>query len=118
FAYVLVSSTHNHEGPDTLGLWGASAFQSGVDKEYRTSVEENIVKAVKSADAAAKPVTAVLGTAKAPELLHDAREPYVKHDELTAVQFFDTDRKPAGIVVQWNCHPEALGGRNTQLSAD
>src|SRR5262249_37477025 len=21
FAYVLVSSTHNHEGPDTLGLW-------------------------------------------------------------------------------------------------
>src|SRR6185503_8684692 len=22
FSYVLVSSTHNHEGPDTLGLWG------------------------------------------------------------------------------------------------
>src|SRR5580698_7153856 len=26
FKYVLVSATHNHEGPDTLGLWGASPF--------------------------------------------------------------------------------------------
>src|SRR5437588_11499966 len=24
FAYVLVASTHNHEGPDTIGLWGPS----------------------------------------------------------------------------------------------
>src|SRR5829696_5374844 len=34
FAYVCVSSTHNHEGPDTLGLWGKSPFESGVDKAY------------------------------------------------------------------------------------
>ena len=33
FHYVLVSSTHNHEGPDTLGLWGASAFTSGTPSE-------------------------------------------------------------------------------------
>ena len=59
-------------------------------------------------DGAAKPVEAVIGTAAAPELLHDAREPYVKHDELVAVQLLDKDKKPAGIVVQWNCHPETL----------
>src|SRR5262249_41410515 len=34
FTYVLVSSTHNHEGPDTLGLWGPNAFTSGIDKDY------------------------------------------------------------------------------------
>ena len=34
FTYVLVSSTHNHEGPDTLGLWGPNPFQSGVDPDY------------------------------------------------------------------------------------
>ena len=27
FKYVLVSSTHNHEGPDTLGLWGPNPFK-------------------------------------------------------------------------------------------
>src|SRR5438874_462304 len=34
FAYVLVSSTHNHEGPDTLGLWGSNPFTSGIDTLY------------------------------------------------------------------------------------
>src|SRR5262249_2521008 len=28
FTYVLVTATHNHEGPDTLGLWGPRPFQS------------------------------------------------------------------------------------------
>jgi hypothetical protein len=75
FRYVLVSSTHNHEGPDTLGLWGATTFQSGVDPDYMKTVEKQIVKAVTAADAARKPVAAVHGTATAPELLHDGREP-------------------------------------------
>jgi hypothetical protein len=118
FDYVLVSSTHNHEGPDTLGLWGPNPFQSGANKDYLKEVEEKVVKAVKAADTAANPVEAALGTARAPELLHDAREPYVKHDELTAVRFVGRDNKPAGIVVQWNCHPETLGSKNTELSAD
>jgi len=119
FHYVLVSSTHNHEGPDTVGMWGPNPFTSGVDTNYIKSVEERIVEAVKSADKAAKPVQASLGTASAPELLHDGREPYVKHDELVALRFVDakTDRT-AGLIVQWNCHPETLGDKNTEISAD
>jgi hypothetical protein len=119
FTYVLVSSTHNHEGPDTLGLWGPSIFKSGVDPLYLKTVVKQIVKAVKDADAAARPVVARLGTARAPELLHDGREPYVKHDELVALRFVHAEtKKTAGIVVQWNCHPETLSSRNTRLSAD
>jgi hypothetical protein len=119
FTYVLVSSTHNHEGPDTLGLWGPNPFTSGVDPAYLKSVEGQIVKAVGDADRAARSVTARLGTAKAPELLHDGREPYVKHDELVAIEFRDAKADtPAGLVVQWNCHPETLGGKNTEISAD
>src|SRR6185437_9731933 len=87
FQYILVSSTHNHEGPDTLGLWGSSPFKSGVDAEYLAEVEKKIIAAVKAADAACKPVTARIGSARAPELLHDAREPYIKHDELVALDF-------------------------------
>src|SRR5688572_14665844 len=34
FDYVLVSSTHNHEGPDTMGLWGPNFFISGIDPDY------------------------------------------------------------------------------------
>jgi hypothetical protein len=118
FSYVLVSSTHNHEGPDTIGLWGPSPFKSGVNPDYMRFVQDRIIEAVREADAAARPVTVRLGTVRAPELLHDGREPYVKHDELTAVQFSDKSGKPSGIVVQWNCHPETLGSKNTELSAD
>ncbi|MDX1650507.1 MAG: hypothetical protein R3263_11700, partial [Myxococcota bacterium] len=32
--YVVVHSTHQHEGPDTLGLWGPSELQSGIDFGY------------------------------------------------------------------------------------
>jgi hypothetical protein len=118
FTYVLVSSTHNHEGPDTLGLWGPTWFASGVDADYRKRVEDGIVSAVRDADKNARPVTARIGFATAPELLHDNREPYVKHDELVALQFQDADGKNAGVVVQWNCHPETLDSENTAISAD
>jgi len=119
FAYVLVSSTHNHEGPDTLGLWGPNPFTSGVDPEYVQHIEKQIVKAVRAADKVVTKVDVSLGTARAPKLLHDGREPYVKHDELVALFFRDAEtKKPAGIVVQWNCHPETLDSKNTEISAD
>jgi len=119
FTYVLVSSTHNHEGPDTLGLWGPSPFISGTDPEYVKSVEEQIVKAVRQADAGARATNVRLGSTRAPELLHDGREPYIKHDELVTLHFTDGQtNKEAGIVVQWNCHPETLDSKNTQISAD
>ena len=119
FNYILVSSTHNHEGPDTIGLWGKDIAHSGVDPDYIARIESQIVKAVKEADKAAKPVTAVIGSAKSPELLHDGREPYVKHDELVALRFQDMETKrTTGIIVQWNCHPETLDSKNTEISAD
>ena len=118
FDYVLVSSTHNHEGPDTLGLWGPNLFSCGIDPDYMKKMEAGIVAAVQQAEKNLGEVRARIGTAKAPELLHDGREPYVKHDELVALQFLGKQDKPAGIVVQWNCHPETLDSKNTEVSAD
>lgn len=119
FTYVLVTSTHNHEGPDTMGMWGPSPFTRGVDPAYLKRVEEQIARAVKDADQAARPVTVRIGKAKAPELLHDGREPYVKHDDLVVLRFEDAKTsKLAGILVQWNCHPETLDSKNTEISAD
>jgi hypothetical protein len=119
FDYVLVSSTHNHEGPDTIGMWGPSPLQSGVDPAYLKSVEQAVVDAIKSADKSRKAVTARIGTVNVPDLVHDSRLPLVKHDELVALQFLDAkSKKNAGVVVQWNCHPETLDRKNTLVSAD
>lgn len=119
FSYVLVSSTHNHEGPDTLGLWGVTPFHSGVDPDYMQRLVGQIVKAVQAADKDLQPVTAEVGTTKLPELLHDGRKPIIKHDELIALRFQHAQtNKTVGAIVQWNCHPETLASKNTKLSAD
>lgn len=118
FAYVGVSSTHNHEGPDTLGLWGRNIFKSGVDKDYMADLKAGVVKAVREADKKLTKATAKIGTVNAPEFLIDNREPYVKHDELVAIRFEGADGKPVGVLVQWNCHPETMDSKNTELTAD
>jgi hypothetical protein len=119
FKYVLVSATHNHEGPDTLGLWGASPVQSGIDPEYLKKVEDGCVAAVKAADKARKPAAARIGTARDADLLNDNRKPIVKHDELVTLEFRDPKSDARlGVLVQWNNHPEALASKNTEITAD
>ena len=37
---------------------------------------------------------------------------------LRTVKILGADKKPAGLIVQWSCHPEALGSENKLLTAD
>lgn len=118
FAYVMVSSSHNHEGPDVVGLWGPTPLSSGVDPKYVDLVVERTVQAIREAEKAAQPVTARYGTARDDSLLKDARLPLVFDGVLRAVRFAGEDGKPAGLLVQWNSHPESLGSKNTLITAD
>jgi hypothetical protein len=119
FKYILISATHNHEGPDTLGLWGPSPLQSGADNDYLKVVLDGCVKAVQAADKIRKPAIATIGTASDPSLIRDSRLPIVLHDEIVAIRFEDSStKKPLGVLVQWNCHPEVLDSKNTEITAD
>lgn len=119
FKYVLVSATHNHEGPDTMGLWGATPFTSGVDPEYMKKLIAGCVNAVKAADKNRQVAAVHIGAARDPELLHDSRLPIVKHDELVVLHFRDPRTgQSRGLLVQWNNHPEVLDSKNTQITAD
>src|SRR5262245_20080158 len=44
YKYICIGATHNHEGPDTLGLWGPNPFESGLNPEYLKQVESGCVK--------------------------------------------------------------------------
>src|SRR5262245_41694594 len=79
FRYVLVSATHNHEVPDTMGLWGSNPLVSGVDADYLKKVEAACVATVKKADAGRKPAVAKIGTARDASLIRDTRQPDVRH---------------------------------------
>jgi hypothetical protein len=120
FAYVMVASTHNHEGPDVIGLWGPTPLQSGVQPSYLKLVVERTAETIRQADAAAVAVKAAYGTAEDKGgLLRDARLPLVYDNVLRLLKFTrESDGRLHGMVVQWNCHPEAIGPRNKLLSAD
>jgi len=119
FEFVLVSATHNHHGPDTMGLWGPTPVQSGVDPEYLNRLESEVADAIRAAAENSRPAVAAIGAATAPELLHDSREPQVKHDELLTIRFHHPDTKALiGAVVQWNCHPETVDPQSPRISSD
>lgn len=119
YKYVMVASTHNHEGPDVIGIWGRGPFHRGVDDAYLDQVVEGVVKAVKEAAESPVAVKASFGTAEDETLLRDSRLPFVKDGVLRAIRLDDVSTgKPAGLIVQWNCHPESLGSKNRLLTAD
>ena len=118
FYYTMVSSTHNHEGPDTIGLWGPFPGRSGVDPVYMAEIERQIVRAARDAEANLAPVSAVYGAAEDESLLSDSRKPVVKDGVLRVLKFLKPDGQAHAILVQWNCHPENLGSRNRAITAD
>jgi hypothetical protein len=119
FRYVLISSTHNHEGPDVIGIWGRGPFFRGVDDSYLDGVVDLVASCIKKAAEALKTVEACYGTAEDESLLKDSRLPLVKDGVLRVVRLNERiGGQTAGLLVQWNCHPESLGPKNTLLTAD
>jgi hypothetical protein len=49
--YVVVHSTHQHEGPDTLGIWGPDPLTSGVDPAYLDFVNASVADCIDEAAA-------------------------------------------------------------------
>ena len=115
---LIVSSTHNHEGPDTMGLWGPGRFTSGVDPEYLELVRRTIVETAEAALDRLEPGRLVLARTRTPSLIVDSRLPEVVAEELVVLQAVAEDGRTLGTVVSWGSHPEALGGDNTQITAD
>jgi hypothetical protein len=119
FKYVLVSSTHNHEGPDVVGIWGRGFLSRGVDDDYLASVVSKVVELVKKTGENLTLATAAYGTASDETLLGDSRKPLAKDGVLRVIKFTKAGSKEiAGLLVQWNCHPESMGSKNTQVTAD
>jgi len=49
--YAVVTSTHQHEGPDTLGIWGPDALTTGIDYGYLDFVNAAVADCIDEAAA-------------------------------------------------------------------
>ncbi|MGH9432169.1 MAG: hypothetical protein ACRD3T_11560 [Terriglobia bacterium] len=119
---VIVGSSHDHEGPDTLGLWGPSALQSGMDEKYMDELDHKIAGAALEAVHSMQDARLTLGEDNNPLLAllqDDSRPPYVKDPRLLVMRLVAEDSgSPIATLINWSDHPETLGGANTRITAD
>jgi hypothetical protein len=124
---VIIGATHVHEGVDTVGLWGPSASQTGLNREYQTLTHQRIAQAVRQAVMALRPArmrvvqaapTDAMGDTRG--YVNDTRDPVIYDPTLTVVRFTDAERPDTTLAtwINWSAHPEYSGSRNDQLSAD
>jgi hypothetical protein len=122
--YLAVCCLHNHNSPDTLGLWGANPLRSGVDPEYMARVRDATIDALRQAVQALGPARMVAAEVDTLEdgLIRDSRPPKVIDARLLALRFEDPAAKagaPArATLVVWSNHPESLGSENQALTSD
>jgi hypothetical protein len=118
---VIVISTHVHEGPDTMGLWGPQMGVSGIDEAYNRFVVERTVEAVEEAVSGMRPATvraAGVTPADVGRFFDDDRPPNLNDPEILVLSIDDLSRRRIATLVNWASHPEALGSKNTLLTAD
>lgn len=124
----IYSSTHQHEGPDTLGLWGFFEFADGKFPRYLQFVDRQVARAINQAgaEAALKPVTVAAATTDptmAPTLRGlqvrtGCRPPWFFDQELRAMRFVGEDGMTVATLINWSTHPESLEDQNTEVSSD
>lgn len=119
--HLFVVCTHNHEGPDTLGLWGPSPEKTGLNTAYQKWLRERIVEVVLKAEERLSPAEALFSVVDHPYLrwaIEDSRPPLVYDHRLYLVSFRTLEGKPICTLLNWANHPESVGEENTLLSAD
>ncbi|MEN6588789.1 MAG: neutral/alkaline non-lysosomal ceramidase N-terminal domain-containing protein [Proteiniphilum sp.] len=119
--YLVITSTHTHEAPDLLGLWGESPFKSGVNKEWKEYIKKRVVQSVLEAVKTLRPAHLRFSQnlTEGMVTLEDTREPYVIDQGLRMMQVTDAETSQTlGTLIQWANHPETLWSKNLLISSD
>ena len=123
---ILLICTHNHQGPDTLGLWGPTLFdkipfRTGLNTRYMQQLEESLIQVTQEALSGCQPASLRLGQAPFDpnnNLIHNPRSQQ-RQKLVKVLQFIARQsNQTIATVVQHACHPVSLGKSNRHLSAD
>jgi len=142
--YVVVSSTHQHEGPDTLGIWGADALTTGVDPGYLDFVNQTVAECIDEAAQNLERARLKFATTDSSglslgldaeddgfgvadsrvlvddDLLAPETDGRIVDPRLSIMQAttFGPPFEVLGTLVNFASHPESLGSNNTLVTSD
>jgi len=116
---LIISSTHTHEGVDTMGYWGQALGIDGKFPAYNAFIRSQLIDAVHEAFQKREPAVAKFAQTEFTLGIRDSRPPHRIDPYLLAAQFVrPDDGSTIGTVVNWSNHPEAQGSNNQLVSSD
>ncbi len=130
--WVSFSSTHVHEARDTIGLWGVSVLDSGVDPAYMERLRTQTRDAVLAAVRALRPANVEYSRFSLRDTprgvmpyICDIRDPRVYDDEVKMMRFVVAgdgtgpgQGETIATLINLASHPETFDDDNTGLSSD
>jgi len=115
---INIMSTHCHAGIDTMGYWGPLP-KTGRDPRFFKLLFDKIERAAERAYATRKDGDLYAGSVVTEDLQQDKRLPEVFEKTLTRLRFVPHEKNAKEIyVINFANHPEVLGSKNVELSAD
>jgi len=142
--FMVVHSTHQHEGPDTIGIWGADALTSGIDFGYLDFVNATVADCIDEAAANLQMARIRFATTDSiglslgldieddgdgvsdgkvlvdDDLLAPNTDGRIVDSRLSIMQVTRLARPHQALVtlVNFASHPESLGSNNTLITSD
>lgn len=116
---LVVSSTHTHEGVDTMGFWGQLYLSiDGKFPTYQAFIRSQIVDAVHDAWLSRQHARMRFARTVHTVGVRDSRPPHIIDPYLYAAEFVADDDTTIGTLVNWSNHPEAQASGNPYVSSD
>lgn len=107
---LVISASHTHHAPDTMGIWGALPFFTGRDVEYMKFIEDRIARSALRAYLARQAASLSLGQSFLGTTGGD--------HAVSVVLARSPEGRLLGSLTQWSAHPTILDVKNNTLSAD
>jgi hypothetical protein len=122
---VIVGSTHNHEAPDSIGIFGRDESHTGIDPKWEDFVDHQVAASIHDALGSLEEATLTIGQARVEDAgsdmshyVGDSRDPVVIDNMLTVFLFQrPADQTPITAMVNWAAHPDDTHFNNHMLSA-
>jgi len=119
-AMIFIAATHQHHGPDTIGIWGTRLFKAGRNEKYLAKMRGKITQLIKDTNAKLESAKlSVVRTRPKTPVSQNSRfkNGNVLDDEIVLM----TVKGKGGVIAtlfNFACHPESLKRKNTKITAD
>ena len=125
--HILLSSTHQHSGPDVLGQWGRQLGTTGRDSTYLAYLEDQLVEGIRQASEQTVAVEMNIGSIDVTtyseekgsrNIIYDHRDPKIIDPMLNVASFVDASGAVVATLLNFGNHPEVLNSDSLSITSD